>query len=79
MQQMVAAILKLNESNSNRDKRISRRDYEQWRRKLVFDHLQGLRTGQSFCNQFDITDNLLFYNSLGADRIFQYIEEKYLK
>jgi hypothetical protein len=39
----------------------SRADYEQWRREFVFDALQGLRYGQSFCNRFDITDNILFY------------------
>ena len=40
---------------------VSRANYEQWRRKVVFDALQGLRYGQSFCNRFDITDNILFY------------------
>jgi hypothetical protein len=40
---------------------VSRTDYEQWRRAVVFDALQGLRYGQSFCNHFDITDNILFY------------------
>jgi hypothetical protein len=40
---------------------VSRADYEQWRREVVFDALQGLRYGQSFCNRFDITDNILFY------------------
>jgi hypothetical protein len=40
---------------------VSRADYEQWRQEFVFDALQGLRYGQSFCNRFDITDNILFY------------------
>jgi hypothetical protein len=40
---------------------VSRADYEQCRRAVVFDALQGLRYGQSFCNHFDITDNILFY------------------
>lgn len=40
---------------------VSRTDYEQWCREVVFDALQGLRYGQSFCNHFDITDNILFY------------------
>ncbi len=40
---------------------VSRVDYEQWRLEFVFDALQGLRYGQSFCNRFDITDNVLFY------------------
>ena len=40
---------------------VARADYEQWRLEFVFDALQGLRYGQSFCNRFDITDNILFY------------------
>jgi hypothetical protein len=36
-------------------------DYQQWRQEVVFDMLRGLRYGQSFCNRFDITDNILFY------------------
>ena len=40
---------------------VFRADYEQWRQEVVFDALQGLRYGQSFCNRFDITDNILFY------------------
>jgi hypothetical protein len=36
-------------------------DYQQWRQESVFDLLRGLRYGQSFCNRFDITDNILFY------------------
>lgn len=40
---------------------VARADYEQWRHEFVFEALQGLRYGQSFCNRFDITDNILFY------------------
>jgi hypothetical protein len=36
-------------------------DYQQWRQEAVFDVLRGVRYGQSFCNRFDITDNILFY------------------
>jgi hypothetical protein len=36
-------------------------DYQQWRQESVFDLLRGLRYGQSFCNRFDITDNILFF------------------
>ncbi len=36
-------------------------DYQQWRQESVFDMLRGVRYGQSFCNRFDITDNILFY------------------
>jgi hypothetical protein len=36
-------------------------DYQQWQQEFVFDVLRGLRYGQSFCNRFNITDNILFY------------------
>jgi hypothetical protein len=36
-------------------------DYQQWRQEAGFDMLRGVRYGQSFCNRFDITDNILFY------------------
>ncbi len=47
--------------DSQHNQSVSRADYEQWRQEFVFDALQGLRYGQSFCNRFDITDNILFY------------------
>jgi hypothetical protein len=40
---------------------VSHADYLTWQHGFVFDALQGLRYGQSFCNHFDITDNILFY------------------
>lgn len=40
---------------------ISAADYLEWKQGFLFDALQGLRYGQSFCNCFDITDNILFY------------------
>jgi hypothetical protein len=36
-------------------------DYQQWRQESVLDVLRGVRYGQSFCNRFDITDNILFF------------------
>ena len=42
-------------------KAVSQADYLVWQHEFVFDALQGLRYGQSFCNHFDITDNILFY------------------
>ena len=47
--------------DSQHNQSVARADYEQWRQEFVFDALQGLRYGQSFCNRFDITDNILFF------------------
>lgn len=40
---------------------VCRADYLSWQQRFVFEALQGLRYGQSFCNHFDITDHILFY------------------
>ena len=40
---------------------ITPQEYEDWRKEALFDALRGLRYGQSFCNKFNITDNILFY------------------
>ena len=57
---------------------ISKAEYEAWKLEFTFDGIRGLRYGQSFCNQFDITDHVLFYktNWVSAD---QYIRTVYLE
>lgn len=35
--------------------------YQQWQQDYIFDALKNQRYGQSFCNKFDVTDNILFY------------------
>jgi len=42
-------------------KPVCQLDYLAWQHGFVFEALQGLRYGQSFCNHFDVTDNILFY------------------
>jgi hypothetical protein len=56
---------------------VNLEDYQQWCQESVFDVLRGLRYGQSFCNTFDITDNILFYepNPRWAD---EYIRKTYI-
>jgi len=57
---------------------ISKAEYDEWKRAFTFDGIRGLRYGQSFCNQFDITDHVLFYKTdwVSAD---QYIRKMYLE
>jgi hypothetical protein len=56
---------------------ITLKEYEDWKKQALFDNLRGLRYGQSFCNTFDITDNLLFFtmNHKDAD---DYIRANYI-
>jgi len=62
----------------NRTFGISQAEYEAWKLEFTFDGIRGLRYGQSFCNQFDITDHVLFYKTdwVSAD---QYISAVYLE
>jgi hypothetical protein len=57
---------------------ISQDDFEQWKKDFTFDALYGLRYGQSFCNKFNITDNLLYYNPWPLDQTIEYIEKNYV-
>ena len=43
------------------DNTVPLEDYELWKQDFTWDALQGLRYGQSFCNRFTMTDNILFY------------------
>lgn len=58
--------------------KIPKQEYEQWARGFLFDGLRDLRYGQSFCNRFGITDNILYY-SRTVEEADQYIQKNYVK
>jgi hypothetical protein len=57
---------------------VSAEEYQAWRHGYLFDALQNLRYGQSFCNAFDISDNVLFYEP-DTDWANDYIQNYYVK
>ena len=57
---------------------VDRRDYEQWARGFVFEGLRNQRYGQSFCNQFGIRDNILFFSS-SVEEADRYIQKNYVR
>lgn len=59
------------------DNSVSNEDYELWKRDFTWEALYGLRFGQSFCNRFGITDNILYYERDYA-RADEYIRNTYL-
>ncbi len=59
-------------------RKITHQEYRDWQRGYIFDGLRSLRYGQSFCNHFDISDNILFYNILTQSDADQYIRKVYL-
>ena len=59
------------------DKKITEQQFNDWQQHASFDIMKGLRYGQSFCNYFGITDNLLYYEFswLNAE---EYIRRAYI-
>ena len=73
-----AMITNLVQRSKDKPYHVSADQYQTWRQGYVFDALQNLRYGQSFCNAFDIPDNVLFYerDAAWAD---MYIQQHYVK
>ena len=63
--------------NTAPHKKITQAEFDQWQTQVSFDLLRGLRYGQSFCNHFGVSDNILYYEFswLNAD---EYIEQTYV-
>ena len=57
---------------------ISLEDYELWQKDVIWDALHGLRYGQSFCNRFGISDNLLYYTTWPPEQLDEYIKRTYI-
>ena len=59
MSHMVRELMDQGEPRNN--DRVTQEQYQQWARGFVFEGLRNQRYGQSFCNRFGITDNILYY------------------
>ena len=57
---------------------ITLEEFELWQKDVIWDCLHGLRYGQSFCNRFSISDNLLYYNTWSNDQTDDYIKRNYI-
>ena len=57
---------------------IPQEDFELWQRDYTWEALHGQRYGQSFCNRFGITDNLLYYTTWPYEQIDEYIRKNYI-
>lgn len=58
---------------------ISQEDFELWQKDVIWDALHGIRYGQSFCNRFNISDNLLYYTAWPPEQMEDYIRKHYVK
>ena len=57
---------------------ISQEDFELWQKDVIWDALHGIRYGQSFCNRFGISDNLLYYTTWPCEQLNEYIRKHYV-
>jgi hypothetical protein len=73
-EQMVAFA----DKDSQPENPISQDDFELWQKDVVWDALHGIRYGQSFCNRFGISNNLLYYTTWPCEQIDAYIRKHYI-
>lgn len=74
-----SVIKSLGQSNQkNTMPKITNSQYNTWRAGYLFEAIKGQRYGQSFCNYFGITDNILFYESQ-AENCHRYIKKHYIQ
>jgi hypothetical protein len=71
--------LNIMQNTSTVCKNVTKKQYQQWRKAVVFDCCRGLTQGQSFCEYFNIRDNLLLYNVIHDTAIDSYIRDTYLE
>ena len=76
--QMVRAHLESDHADRT-IKKITPEQYLEWERHYTFHGLQNLRPGQSFCLMLNITDHILFYNSLDPANVSKYIKDTYVE
>jgi len=77
-QQVFEQFVDSADRNDQPRKLISQDDFELWQKDVIWDALHGIRYGQSFCNRFNITDNLLYYTTWPVEQLDNYIEKNYV-
>jgi hypothetical protein len=77
-EQIVALADSLDNQRTKVPKPISLEDFEIWQKDVIWDALHGIRYGQSFCNRFGISDNLLYYTTWPPEQLEAYIRKHYL-
>jgi hypothetical protein len=64
--------------DSDKNVKITDAEYQHWAAGYLFDGLRNVRYGQSFCNKFNVNDNILFYSN-DVTTADQYIRKTYIK
>ena len=77
-EQIVALADSFDNQRTKVSEPISLEDFELWQKDVVWDALHGIRYGQSFCNRFGVSDNLLYYTTWPCEQIDAYIQKTYV-
>jgi hypothetical protein len=78
-QQAFEQIATFSDRYADDGKKISQEDFDIWEKDVIWDCLHGIRYGQSFCNRFKITDNLLYYTTWPPSQMLDYIRKHYIE
>lgn len=66
-------------SNSLVRPKITKEQYNEWKKHYVFDALKGYRLGQSFCEYFGITNASPLYHFKSNSFCEQWIFDNYIE
>jgi hypothetical protein len=77
--QIVALADSFDNQQTNVPNPISQEDFDLWQKDVIWDALHNIRYGQSFCNRFGISDNLLYYTTWPPEQLEEYIRKHYVK
>lgn len=77
----MAMTLQLFDSVAHSRRRLTKRELADWQYQAVWDQLQGISLGQSFCNHFGIQDWFLNFcgDSWGDRLLLEYIQRHYCR
>jgi hypothetical protein len=77
-QQVFEQMTAFSDRNADDMKKITLDEFDIWQQDVIWDCLHGIRYGQSFCNRFGITDNLLYYTTWPPAQMDDYIKRTYV-
>jgi hypothetical protein len=78
-QQAFEQLVSFSDRYADDRKKISQEDFDIWEKDVIWDCLHGIRYGQSFCNRFGISDNLLYYTTWPPEQMTDYIRKHYVE
>jgi hypothetical protein len=78
-QQAFEQLVAFSDRYADDRKKISQEDFDIWEKDVIWDCLHGIRYGQSFCNRFGISDNLLYYTTWPPEQMTDYIRKHYVE